>query len=107
MLYFLLIVLALLGIWELLTHSGASSATLIAGLRRLALVLAVVGAALGGVIGYFATRSCHTDTSAAQWVTSCSDPNYGAAVLGIAAGFTVIWFAASVIIWIIGGFLAE
>jgi hypothetical protein len=51
MLHFLLILLALLAIWKLLTHGPASGTSLLTGLRRLALVLAVAGAALGGGIG--------------------------------------------------------
>jgi hypothetical protein len=57
MLHFLLIILALLGIWKLLTHSNSTpeaASRIILGLRRLALVRAIIVAALGGTIGYFA-----------------------------------------------------
>ena len=89
MLHFLLIILALLAIWKLLGHGSASGATLLVGLRRIALVLAIAAAALGGLIGYYAKNP--------------GDP--GAGVLGAAAGFAVVWIAASVLIWIIRGFL--
>ena len=105
MLHFLLIILALLAIWKLLGHGHANGATLLTGLRRLGLVLAIAGAALGGFIGYVATRNCHTDMTAVQWVSTCSGPDPGAIVLGVMAGFAVIWMAASVLIWIIRGFL--
>jgi hypothetical protein len=107
MLHFLLIVLALLAIWKLLGHSsGTNGTSLLAGLRRLALVLAVAGAALGGFIGHVMTENCHTDMAAsAQWVTTCASPNYGGIALGVAAGFAGIWLAGSLLIWILSGFL--
>jgi hypothetical protein len=107
MLHFLLILLALLAIWKLLSHSSASGTSLLNGLRRLALVLAIAGAALGGVIGYVSTHDCHTDTTAAQWVTTCGGPDPSAIVLGVAAGFAVVWIAASVLIWILSGFMGN
>jgi hypothetical protein len=89
MLHFLLIVLALAALWKLLGHGSASGASLVTGLRRIAVVLAIAGAAFGGLIGYYATT-----------------PNSpGAAVLGAAAGFSLVWIAASVVIWIVRGFL--
>jgi hypothetical protein len=54
------------------------------------IVLAVLAGLLGGVIGYAASRE-----------------NPGAIVLGAAIGGTLVWGAASVLIWIISGFLAE
>jgi hypothetical protein len=107
MLHLLLTILALLAIWKLLAHSGASSTSLLTGLRRLALVLAIAGAALGGLIGYFATQNCHTDGAIGSWVTTCNGPDPGAIALGILAGFGAIWMAASVLIWIIRGFLTR
>jgi hypothetical protein len=88
MLHFLLILLALVALWKLLGHGASSSASLLRGLRRVAVVLAIASAALGGVIGYYATP-----------------PNTpGAAALGAAAGFGLVWTAASVVIWMIRGF---
>jgi hypothetical protein len=89
MLHFLLIILALLAIWKLLSHSSINGATLLTGLRRIALVLAIAGAALGGFIG-----------------SDSTNPNdAGAAIFGAAIGFGVVWIAAAVVIWIIRGFL--
>ena len=107
MLHLLLIILALLAIWKLLSDGRANGATLITGLRRLGLVAAIAGSALGGFIGYEATRNC-TYTTAANWSTtsSCTGPNPGAIVLGVIAGFTVIWLVAALVIWIVRGFLA-
>jgi hypothetical protein len=107
MLHFLLIILALLAIWKLLSHGRASGASLVTGLRRLSLVLALAGAGLGGAIGYVITQHIHTDRTAAQWVTTYSGPDPGAIALGITAGFAVVWAAASVLIWIISGFLSR
>jgi hypothetical protein len=88
-----------------LAHASADGTALVTGLRRLALVLAIAGASLGELIGYVATENCHSDTSStAHWVTTCSGPNPGSIALGIMAGFTVVWVAASVVIWIIHGF---
>jgi hypothetical protein len=89
MLHFLLIILALLAIWKLLSQGSASGATLVTGLRRIALVLAIAGAAFGGMIGYYSARP--------------HDP--GAGIVGAGVGFGVIWIAAAVVIWIIRGFL--
>jgi hypothetical protein len=107
MLHFLLIILSLLAIWKLLSHGHANGTSLLAGLRRLALVLAIVGAALGGFIGYVVTQHSHTDTTAAQWVTTYSGPDPGAIVLGVVAGFAAVWVAASIVIWILSGFLTR
>jgi hypothetical protein len=107
MLHFLLIILSLLAIWKLLGHGRANGASLVTGLRRLALVLAIAGAGLGGVLGYAFTQHCHTDMTAAQWVSTCSGPDPGAIVLGAGAGFAAVWVAASVAIWIISGFLSR
>jgi hypothetical protein len=93
MLHFLLIILALLGIWKLLAHGNSSpesASRILLGLRRLALVLACAGAALGGLIGYAANeRAVHP----------------GFVVLGAVLGFGVTWLASRVILWIINGFL--
>jgi hypothetical protein len=89
MLHFLLILLALVGLWKLLSHGRASGATLVTGLRRLALVLAIAGAGLGGLVGYYAQSQ-----------------SSGGAVAGVVIGFSVIWMAALVLIWIVKGFLA-
>ena len=74
MLHFLLIILSLLAIWKLLSHGRTNGASLVTGLRRLAVVLAIAGAALGGFIGYGTTEHSHTDMTAAQWVSTCSGP---------------------------------
>jgi hypothetical protein len=103
MLHFLLIILALLGIWKLLSHGRADGASLVAGLRRIAVVLAIAGAALGGFIGYAVSERC---TYAADLTRICTGPDSGAIVLGIAAGFGVIWAAALILIWIVRGFMA-
>jgi hypothetical protein len=89
MLHFLLILLALLGVWRLLAQGRPNGATLVTGLRRLALVLAIAGAGLGGVVGYYAQAQ-----------------SSGGALAGVVIGFTVIWMAAQVVIWIVKGFLA-
>jgi hypothetical protein len=89
MLHFLLIVFAIVAIWKLLSQGSVNGATLLTGLRRIALVFALAGTALGGLIGYY---SAHPN-----------DP--GAAVLGAAVGFGVVWGAAAVVIWIVRGFL--
>jgi hypothetical protein len=94
MLHFLLIILALLGIWKLLAHGNTSSAVasrILLGLRRLALVLAIIAAALGGTIGYFDGAS----------------GNFGLAILGATGGFTIIWLASKVLIWILSAFLTS
>jgi hypothetical protein len=126
MLHFLLIILILLLIWKLLSHRPVNRAALLTGLGRLALVLAILGAALGGLVGY-AVTSTHTCQSAAPLpvpsAASAPDPNgfhpvplpaqsdecpanYGAITLGIVTGFIVVWLAAAVLIWIVRGFLA-
>jgi hypothetical protein len=89
MMHFLLIVLILFLTWRLLSHKGVNGAALVCGLRRLALVLAITGASLGGLIGYYA--------NAANAVTGM--------LAGIAIGFTLVWFAAATAIWVIRGFL--
>jgi hypothetical protein len=91
MLHFLLIVLALLAIWKLLSHGQSNGASMLTGLQRIALVLEIAGAALGGLIGYYATNP--------------REP--GTAVLGAAIGFTVVWIAAAVVIWVISGFVSK
>ena len=105
MLHALLILLALLGIWKLLSHGRTDGgASLLTGLRRLALVLAITGAALGGLIGYVSTRHC---TYAADWAATCTGPDPSGIALGAMVGFGVIWGAASVVIWIVSGFLSR
>jgi hypothetical protein len=90
MLHFLLIILVLVAIWKLFSHGSANGAALIAGLRRLALVLAVAGAGLGGLAGYY---------------TGDSHGGVGGALAGILIGFTGVWLVAGVVIWIVRGFL--
>src|SRR5262245_23539962 len=104
MLHALLIILALLGIWKLLSHGAPSSTSLLTGLRRLALVLAIAGAALGGIIGYGFTHHCTYGTGSISWLATeptCAGPDPGAILLGVGIGFGAVWGAAMVVIWIV------
>jgi hypothetical protein len=101
MLHFLLIVLAIVALWKLLSHGSVNRTTLLTGLRRIAFVLAIAGSALGGLIGYIITWHCTYETAGGS---TCTGPEPGAIVLGAVIGFGVIWAAASVLIWIIRGF---
>jgi hypothetical protein len=89
MLHFLLIILALLAIWKLLSHGRTNGVSLVTGLRRLSLVLAIAGAGLGGLIGYVTTHNC-TYPTAANWAAtpSCTGPDPGAIALAIIVGLS-------------------
>lgn len=45
--------------------------------------------------------------TAAQWVSTCTGPDPGGIVLGVVVGFAAIWVAASIVIWIISGFMTR
>jgi hypothetical protein len=110
MLHFLLILLALLGIWKLLAHSGTSSTSLLTGLRRLSFVLATLGAALGGLIGYAESHHCTYNYGKLTWLATepvCTGPDPGAIVLGAAIGFGAVWGASAVLVWIVKGFVTN
>jgi hypothetical protein len=53
-------------------------------------VLPIIAAALGGTIGYCVNSG-----------------NFGLGSLGAAAGFTIIWMASKVLIWIASAFLID
>jgi hypothetical protein len=90
--HFLLIVLLLIIIWRIVaSHDGPADPHAIRlGLKRLGLVLAVLAAGLGGIVGY-----------------GGSNEHFGGAIVGSIIGFTVIRMAMSVVIWIISGFMGR
>jgi hypothetical protein len=91
MLHLLLIILLVVVIWKVAGTSGHSNPLAIqTGLARLRVVLSVIGAFLGGLIGYAASNGAG-----------------GAILLGTLIGAIIVWAAMGVVIWIINGFLAR
>jgi hypothetical protein len=90
-----LLVIAVLAVvvWKIATSGPASPQAALAiatGLRRLGLVLAVLAALLGAVIGY-----------------SGYPPDLAKGMIGAVVGFGLLWGLTRVVIWIAAGFLGR
>jgi hypothetical protein len=105
MLRFLLIILALLAIWKLLSHSRERcfaghrppAAVARAGYRRLG---------LGRVHRLYDHEQLHPPyRGQLGCAPNCTGPDPGAIALGIIVGFAIVGMTSAVLIWIVKGFL--
>ena len=98
MLHLLLIILVVVVIWKIAAsptrHNPHTAAALRTGLRRMQIVLAVLAALFGGLIGYGMSGS-----------NPAAVP--GGVLLGAAVGFALVWGSMAVLLWILAGFIGK